>query len=129
MAHKLAELKTIYRIEFSANPPTLTKEGDIDTSGMAENGNLASGNHKPSGGNNIPITGRAFKHQGRTFFTFSHEGGAPGAFIGELTFDKNNKLIVTGTFSVNTPQELEEAVRLKLLPANQQEEPWIITKP
>jgi hypothetical protein len=47
MAHKLAELKTIYRIEFSANPPTLAKEGDIDTSGMAENGNLASGNHKP----------------------------------------------------------------------------------
>jgi len=130
MAHKLAELKTIYRVDFSGNVPTFAKEGDIDVSGMGNNGNLATGKHKPAGANELTITGRAFNHQGRTFFTFSHEG-APGTFIGELTLDRANKLMVTGTFSVNTAAELQELIRLKLLltPPGQQEEPWVITKP
>lgn len=128
MAHKLAELKRIFKVDFTGGDPVLNFEGDIDVSNMADNGNLPTGHHKPNGGNQIPITGRAFKHKGRTFFTWSHEGGARGAFIGELLVDTANKLMVSGTFSVNTAQELEELKNLDLL-LNQQEEPWVITKP
>ena len=127
MAHKLAELKTIYKVDFSGNVPVFTEEGKIDVSGMLNNGNLTTGKHKPTGGGDLTITGRAFKHEGRTFFTFSHET-APGTFIGELTFDNANKLMVTGDFSVATAAELQELIRLKVQ-LNQQEEPWVITKP
>ena len=127
MAHKLADLRRIFRVDFTGRDPVLQFEGDIDVSNMANNGNLPNGTHQPGGGSAIPITGRAFNHKGRTFFTWSHEG-RPGAFIGELLVDSANKLMVSGYFSVNTAEELEELIKLNMV-LNQQEEPWVITKP
>jgi hypothetical protein len=121
MAHKLAELKRIFQINFNGNDPVLEKEGDLDVSGMKENGNLPAGKHTPKGGNPLTITGRAYKHEGIQFFTFSHEG-APGTFVGKLIFDKGGKLIVVGSVSLKDATIAE-------VPLDQQEGTWIITKP
>lgn len=123
MAHKLGGLKRIFRVDFTGGDPSFTYVGDLNVSKMEDNGNLPDGEHKRVGGTPLKITGRAYVHKGKTFFTFSHEG-APGTFVGELTHDAHGKLIVTGIFSA-----LDDTPRLIAAPADQQEEPWVITKP
>ena len=127
MAHKLAGLRRVFRVDFNGRDPVLTEVGALNLSRMNANGHLDRGTHTRRG-IDFEITGDAFDEGGRTFLRFSHTNPqTPASFLGVLGFEaqQGNHIVVTGRFSV---PNAEFAQKLNL-PTAQQQEPWVITKP
>lgn len=123
--HKLADLRHIFRIRFQGATSVIVPEGEIDISAMNESGHLDGGTHTSIGSSPFTITADATEENGRTKLRFFHNR-QNGSFIGELTFDDNlnpNHQVVVGTFFPNRLRGEKGGV------GDQQQEPWVITKP
>jgi hypothetical protein len=130
MAHKLSELRRIFRFNIPGTEPILdARPGRVDLRDMEPNGNLPRGTHTDDQGTSHPITGRAYKYKGDDYLTFTRNDGT-ATFVGRLIFeDGPNKLIVVGILTVITGKFDARGPDEQATLDGQQEQVLVITKP
>jgi hypothetical protein len=122
MAHKFAYRWSVFTVNYSTSPPQFVDRGYMDLTTMDDYGVLANGNyHEVPTNVDHPIMGTAnqigaslvLAHPDRRF-----------RFEGMLVRDKDGNMTIAGRRLTRvTPLKGRETL------LNQEEEPWIITKP
>ena len=135
MAHKFADLRRIFHINFSGGDPVLQTVSPrvLDLRDMGNNGNLTRGTITNDQGSSNAITGRAFTYKGDEYLNFTREDGL-ATFLGRLIFEdltaNPTKLIVVGSLVTRTSAGGGDRPPDEQALANgQQEQVLVITKP
>ncbi len=132
MAHELAGLQSVYKFKFDEHGVAMLEKQQretVDFRHMEENGNLEDGVHvTPQTA--FQVKGRAYKHHGETYLTFSHQDHVPGTFFGQVVFRQGENVIVFGTISTADGFNARAADgKREDGQKDQQDQPIVITKP
>lgn len=133
MPHLFKELKTCYKFKVSGGKWTLEEDGYVDLSDMDDDGNIPKGRHfDKDAGKSHDIKGRAYKHKGDLYLTFTHDDDRR-TFAGKLLSDPDDdqEILVYGTFADEDPDDAKAKGRTKgtSIILDQQEQPIVIGKP
>lgn len=124
MTHKLAHRWTAYSFDLDKKPPMRIEDGVMDLTNMSEDGKLDDGSYEEiDTGATYPISGKA-KDSGEFMHLSLKNQQRPERWSGVLVFDQGNEMKVAGLKFV-TKQESQVTERF----LDQEEEPWLITKP
>ena len=129
MAHIFKDLRTVRTYRFEEDGTlNLYKIGDLFIDKIKDDGDIPEGYYIEDDVSH-PIKGRAYKHNGDLFLTFSY-GGGPDTYLGRLVSnpENNDELVVVGSISSEDPDfRMRVSARGNLF--NQEELPIVISKP
>jgi hypothetical protein len=121
--HKFAQKWRSWTIDCDQDPPLLIHDGNVDLTTMDNGGKLKKGSHIDESGVAHDIEGEVTGNS-----ISLRRLDKRGRWEGELTYDQKGELVIVG--KQFTPSALAAKKRsAKRAAMDQNEEPWVITKP